>query len=766
MTARAGIDPSYLEKGTRIGAYEIVDKLGGGGFGCLWKVRRDGKLYALKIGRQRLADLDADDRRHYQERLDREIAALKTVHHPNIVRVHSFEWWPELEGGFPYLVMDFVDGRPLYAWRESEAPSLVRICGVFEKLAAAIEHIHALGLFHRDLKSDNVLVRWDGEPVIIDFGIARPRLALDLTRAASVGTVTYYAPEYARFCDSAAFARGEPFDWRPTTDLHAVGYMLYRVLTGHRPFPADDAALESEGAVLFAIKTEVPPHPAEVDPRVPRALGDVAMALLEKDPGRRLQSARELADRLRGVREAAATDHAWVEPLDVPRSPGGEPTARHEAPEGRDGVEVAEQLPDPEVGRRGEAGLAEVRANETPQERKPDFDPPTRAEARQFVPEEAPPVGEARDQPTGGLPSAVRSARARLAAGAPRRGPARLAIAGAALVVGAAVGVAAVAALQRPAERPPSALVNVPAREPSSGGIPAPHTPSPSADIHAGRDSTGDPRPPSDAAVIDEELAREFGRPRVLPDGRLEMRSASPGRAAARAAPPSAPPEGDQQAAEKQDPAKQDPTKKEGESEAASRDPPWLMRSTKLATAPATTPSNPAKPRGVPLGAHLRAKLLSNLDSRTIGNGPVEAILVAPFLLRGDIVVPARTLVYGTASEGSGRFNVRFTRLRLPDDTEVEFEGLALARDDGKPGLAAARRIQGEPERQPGIGAKIAKGTGNILLDTISGGVGHDVVRGAGQTALNHEKQPQSGSGWALLLDAGVVFDVWVERAF
>ena len=59
MTERARIDPSYLEKGTRVGAYEVVDKLGSGGFGCLWKVRRDGKLYALKIGRQRLSDLDA-----------------------------------------------------------------------------------------------------------------------------------------------------------------------------------------------------------------------------------------------------------------------------------------------------------------------------------------------------------------------------------------------------------------------------------------------------------------------------------------------------------------------------------------------------------------------------------------------------------------------------------------------------------------------------------------------------------------------------------
>jgi hypothetical protein len=200
--------------------------------------------------------------------------------------------------------------------------------------------------------------------------------------------------------------------------------------------------------------------------------------------------------------------------------------------------------------------------------------------------------------------------------------------------------------------------------------------------------------------------------------------------------------------------------------EDAPRDPPWLMRSTRLASATPASSATAPKARGVPLGAHLKAKLLTNLDSRTIGHGPVEAVLVVPALVRGEVVLPARTLVYGAASESSGRFTVRFTKLRLPDDTEVEFEGLAMARDDGKPGLAASRRIQGEPERQPGLGTKIAKGTGNILLDTVTGGIGQDVVRNAGQAALGHEKRVESGSSYALLLDAGVVFDVWVERAF
>jgi hypothetical protein len=130
-------------------------------------------------------------------------------------------------------------------------------------------------------------------------------------------------------------------------------------------------------------------------------------------------------------------------------------------------------------------------------------------------------------------------------------------------------------------------------------------------------------------------------------------------------------------------------------------------------------------------------------------------------------MLPTRTMVYGTASESGGRFTIRFTRLRLPDDTELAFEGIAMARDDGKPGLAASGRVGEEPKRGEGLGKNIAKGTGNILLDTITGGTGSTIVRNAGQTALGHEEEVQPvNSQWALLLDAGVVFDIFVERAF
>ncbi len=257
-------DPHYVERGARVGAYVIRDHVATGGSGCLYRVERDGRTYAMKIGFQRLGGLDAEDRRHLQDRLDREIAALKSCRHPNIVRVHSFDCWPELEDGFPYLVMDFVEGKELYEWRSEGSPSLGRISLVFEKIAAAIDYMHGIGIFHRDLKSENVLVRSDGEPVIVDFGIARAQTAHTVTRCASVGTATHFAPEYARYCDSAAFLRGEPFEWKATADLHAIGYMLYETLTGRPPFPRGKGSEPvTEAAVLLAIKNTIPKKPSE-----------------------------------------------------------------------------------------------------------------------------------------------------------------------------------------------------------------------------------------------------------------------------------------------------------------------------------------------------------------------------------------------------------------------------------------------------------------------------------------------------------------------
>ena len=195
--------PGYVTPGMAVGPYTVDGQIGSGGFGFVYRVKRDGRAYALKIAHTRLGDLRDEDRESTIERLDREIAALKSLRHPNIVRVHSFDRWPEMESGYPYLVMDLVDGTPLQEWIAVAAPSVARIVAAFEKVADALAHMHELGIIHRDLKSQNILVTAGGEPFIVDFGIARPRVAYDVTRAAGVGTLSHLTPEYVAYLDSA-----------------------------------------------------------------------------------------------------------------------------------------------------------------------------------------------------------------------------------------------------------------------------------------------------------------------------------------------------------------------------------------------------------------------------------------------------------------------------------------------------------------------------------------------------------------------------------
>jgi hypothetical protein len=171
---------------------------------------------------------------------------------------------------------------------------------------------------------------------------------------------------------------------------------------------------------------------------------------------------------------------------------------------------------------------------------------------------------------------------------------------------------------------------------------------------------------------------------------------------------------------------------------------------------------------GVPLGAKLRARLLSNLDSRTISGGPVEAMLMRPYVQGGVVVFPSRTMVYGRASTNTGRFAVELTRLRLPDMTEVPFQGLAIDPGDGKPGLLATGRISGTPASNSNLVAAVARGVASAALGKVQGDDGLDLARGAGQTVLNATGQSTVGGGTAetLLLDRGMDFDVFVSEGF
>jgi len=211
-----------LPAGTKVGFYEVLPLstsadgktvrtcLGYGGFGALYKVSRGSKVYALKLAHRALRDYSPSERKWNEERGDREVGALKLLRHPNIVRVHGFDMWPDEEGR-AFIVMDLVEGEHLDVWRATKTPSLKRICEVFIAIGRALAAAHHQQVFHRDLKCENVLVRRaDGQPIIVDWGIARPRNARTVTAAGGwLGTCTHFSPEYCRYA-VGDFPEGSP----------------------------------------------------------------------------------------------------------------------------------------------------------------------------------------------------------------------------------------------------------------------------------------------------------------------------------------------------------------------------------------------------------------------------------------------------------------------------------------------------------------------------------------------------------------------------
>lgn len=723
-------NPGKLERGALVGLWEVVGRIGDGGYGYIYKVRRDGRLYALKIARQRQAELPAADRGASEERFHREVSALMGLHHPNIVRIRAFDRWPDAEEGYPYLVMDYVEGAGPREWREEARPSLAQICQVFEKIAGALGHMHRLGIAHRDLKNENIIVRADGEPILVDFGLARPERAYAVTQASGIGTLTHLAPEYITYCDSRAWGR-EPFAWSPSVDIYALGCVLYATLAGETPIILVDEEGKplGEAQVIERIKNERPDPPSAANPAIAVSLDAVVLRLLEKDPAQRPQSAEEVADLLRHARSEAG--RAWEVPLaDVEDGTVPEP-----AGEGA-GAVPAVQEPLPRVGASpvapeqgaGDSVVATVAAR--------TFREPTAVRQPPFVDE-----GGGRERPPQRGPFDPISAKEwDAAAGLVARDPGRRRPRAALLAGGGALALALVVALVLSSRAP------VPAGEPKV--------------LLSSRPEAGE------SVTLDAQRAAEPTRPPQLPPPVERVASAS-------SPPPGAGPglSADQErAGPRRAPKRSGASKEEPEL-------PPLLRSQSIASSPilaqtvrlgaekAATPTGP-RTLGVPLGTHIQARLLTNLDTRTIGGGPVEAEVRAPVVVRGETVVPARSRVYGTASEGTGRFNLRFTQLRLPDDSVVPFEGIAYSREEGKPGLAADRRMEGPPPRSQGLGSRIAKGTGNILLDTITGGTAHDIARSAGQTALTHEEAAPAASGAVLLLDAGVDLSIFVIHPF
>ena len=222
-SAIVGAVPKADRVGRRIGVYQIVEEIGHGGMGEVYRaVRADGqydKQVAIKLVRVGF------DSSFVLERFRHERQILASLDHPNIARLYD---GGTTEDGIPYLVMELIEGTPIDQFCDDHDLDVTERLQLFSQVCAAVQYAHQRLVIHRDIKPGNILVTADGVPKLLDFGIAK---ILGPADGAEPTVMLPMTPEYA----SPEQIRGEPIT--TATDVYSLGVVLYRLLTGRSPYP-------------------------------------------------------------------------------------------------------------------------------------------------------------------------------------------------------------------------------------------------------------------------------------------------------------------------------------------------------------------------------------------------------------------------------------------------------------------------------------------------------------------------------------------------
>ncbi len=313
-----------LRRGDRLGRFAVIELLGRGGMGIVYRAEADGKDVALKAVHPHLVA-----RREFLTRFRLEAEAGARVRHPNVLRTHGVETVETPYGPVHLLVMEYVRGKSLQDLQTAVGrvpEAALRDLGA--QVAAGLAAIHEAGVIHRDLKPENILVTEANEVKVMDLGVARlARDELHLSRTGQfVGSLLFAAPE--QLADKGGVG--------PAADLYALGLVLFLLASGRHAFPC-----ETVGEIVSAHLSELPPRLSSVVPTASPFLDAVVATLLEKDPAKRFSSARALKEALEAgeasewwrTRQATAGSAPGA-PAPLRRTPfSGDPAPRDAGPE-------------------------------------------------------------------------------------------------------------------------------------------------------------------------------------------------------------------------------------------------------------------------------------------------------------------------------------------------------------------------------------------------------------------------------------------------
>jgi serine/threonine protein kinase/Tfp pilus assembly protein PilF len=275
--------------GKIISHYKILEKLGEGGMGVVYKAEDTNlkRNVAIKFLPAHLSGSEENKQRFFREA--RSAAALN---HPNILGIYEISE----QNNSLFLVMEFVDGVTLKSYINSLGSGtgvpVTQAIDWIEQIAQGLKSAHDMNIIHRDIKTENIMITKDGRLKIMDFGLAKLKGDAGITKTkTSVGTLSYMSPEQAHAI---------PADHR--CDIWSLGVVFYEILTGELPFKA-----EHEAGLIYLIMNESPPAPSTLNRKVPQELDNLVNRMMEKDRENRFNSAGELINELKNLRNESAS---------------------------------------------------------------------------------------------------------------------------------------------------------------------------------------------------------------------------------------------------------------------------------------------------------------------------------------------------------------------------------------------------------------------------------------------------------------------------